>query len=48
MCQHFVSDLIWTVLKTNLVPVVFGKKINDHTENSNYLVLINYQHKQNA
>ena len=28
MCQHYVSDLVWAVLKTNLVPVVFGKKID--------------------
>ena len=27
MCQHYVSDLVWAVLKTNLVPVVFGKKL---------------------
>ena len=26
MCQHFVSDLIWAVLNTDMVPVVFGKK----------------------
>ena len=25
MCQHFVSDLIWAVLSTDMVPVVFGK-----------------------
>jgi len=24
MCQHFMSDLIWAVLKTDMVPVVFG------------------------
>ena len=24
MCQHFVSDLIWAVLSTDMVPVVFG------------------------
>jgi len=24
MCQHYMSDLIWAVLKTNMVPVVFG------------------------
>ena len=27
MCQHFVSDLIWAVLSTDMVPVVFGKEI---------------------
>ena len=26
MCQHFVSDLIWAVLSTDMVPVVFGKE----------------------
>ena len=26
MCQHYMSDLIWAVLKTNMVPVVFGMK----------------------
>jgi hypothetical protein len=24
MCQHFLSDLIWAVLSTDMVPVVFG------------------------
>ena len=28
MCQHYVSVLVWAVLKTNMVPVVFGKKYN--------------------
>ena len=33
MCQHYVSDIIWAVLKTNLVPVVFGKEILPKGEN---------------
>jgi len=31
MCQHYMSDLIWAVLRTDMVPVVFGKK---NTENN--------------
>ena len=33
MCQHYVSDIIWAVLKTNLVPVVFGKEYLQKGEN---------------
>ena len=36
MCQHFVSDLIWAVLSTDMVPVVFGKE----TIGSSYEILI--------
>ena len=37
MCQHYVSSLVWSVLRTNLVPVVFGEIINNQSQHQHNL-----------